>query len=100
MMKTDNAHGDWECESCGRLNEAGNMNCKQCYRTFPGDNPAHVKFWMVACDNGKSPTVKHPSLNLAKVEAQRLCRKEKVVFYVLECVGVAALVDVKYSEVK
>ncbi|MDD4984169.1 MAG: hypothetical protein PHQ43_00070 [Dehalococcoidales bacterium] len=42
------------------------------------------KFYMVYGEDRKSPTVKHPTFENAKAEAERLALKEGVPFYVLE----------------
>jgi len=48
------------------------------------------KFWMVYGSGKGGPTVLHENLESAKTEAVRLANREKVAFYVLRCVGVAA----------
>lgn len=43
-------------------------------------------FWIVWDTNG-APRIQHQSLEEARVEAERLCRKEGRKFYILKCVG-------------
>jgi hypothetical protein len=45
-------------------------------------------FWMIWCEDGGVPTVRHASYEDADREAQRLARSNRgSVFYVLRCVG-------------
>lgn len=45
------------------------------------------KFWLIWRPLGGIPTVKHPTLDAALVEAERLARKELDRFYVAESVA-------------
>lgn len=55
------------------------------------------KFWMVLADNSAQTTVRHPSLGLAKVEAERLARVAPgVKFFVLAVEGFAVKRDVDW----
>ena len=44
-------------------------------------------FWMVYCDGGTAPTIKHNSYDGAFKEANRICSKEGKPVYVLKAVG-------------
>jgi hypothetical protein len=56
-------------------------------------------FWLVWCENGGAPTVKHPSLDSAKREAERLAKaNEGRTFHVLEVVGAATVRRVDWVE--
>lgn len=44
-------------------------------------------FWMVYCDGGTAPTIKHNSHDGAFKEANRICSKEGKPVYVLKAVG-------------
>lgn len=49
-------------------------------------------FWMVWCESGGVPTVRHATYEAADREAQRLARENRGrVFFVLRCVGGRAL---------
>lgn len=54
------------------------------------------KFWMVYGDGHRAPTVKHASFEIAKQEAERLCRNNPgIEFFVLQPVSVSKRVDVE-----
>lgn len=54
------------------------------------------KFWMVYGDGQRAPTVKHASFEIAKQEAERLCRNNPGIdFFVLQPVSVSKRVDVE-----
>lgn len=46
-----------------------------------------TKFWMVYLSGGRAPSCRHPSLEDAKNEAERLCRTHHSEAFVLEAVG-------------
>lgn len=50
-----------------------------------------AKFWMVWHNNGSVPTAKHETLEKAKSEAERLAKKHKQTFFVLESVAVCVV---------
>jgi len=54
------------------------------------------KFWMVYGDGQRAPTEKHASFEIAKLEAERLCRNNPgIEFFVLQPVSVSKRVDVE-----
>ena len=53
-----------------------------------------TEFFMVWSESGCSPTVKHPSLDIAKAEAERLTRKQGGQYHVLKSVGTTKRNDV------
>jgi hypothetical protein len=54
------------------------------------DQSKPAKFWMVYVpDNGSNPTVRHPTLELATEEAERLARKTGKQAFVLQAVAVS-----------
>lgn len=57
-------------------------------------------FWVVWCDCGGPPTVKHDSFESAKAEASRLAqRNEGKTFHVLEAKGAAIVERVQWRDV-
>ena len=46
-----------------------------------------IKFWMCYNRDRGKPTTEHLTLDEAKIEAERLCRKEGKRIAVLECIG-------------
>jgi hypothetical protein len=56
-------------------------------------------FWLVWCDGGGTPTVKHATRIEAKAEAERLARRnEGRTFHVLEVIGSATVRLVDWQE--
>lgn len=54
------------------------------------------KFWMIYGEGQRAPTVKHASYEIAKQEAERLCRNNPGIdFFVLQPVSVSKRVDVE-----
>ena len=88
----------WTCGICEAQNLGTLYKCSRCLSPKP---PPSNKFWMVLGEGSRAqtPSVKHPTLALAKAEASRLCEKERHPFWVLECVGRAELRNVEYTEV-
>ena len=85
------------CPSCGRLQTSCvyrdaslNLICASCnHRWQQREGATHVfpqnnKFWMVWNLDGHAPMVKHPDLESAQKEAERLAKKHKRTFVVLE----------------
>ena len=53
------------------------------------------KFWMVIGDRKQSAVQhRHETLESARIEAERLCRKENMTFFVLEAVQYVTTADV------
>jgi hypothetical protein len=58
-------------------------------------------FWMVWCEGGGTPTVRHQSYQSADAEASRLARLNRgQVFYVLRCVGGRVMPAPQPSEIE
>lgn len=57
-------------------------------------------FWVVWNPNGRTPTIKHTSHSSARCEATRLAGLNPgTPFFVLESVGFAEKVDVKWTDI-
>lgn len=57
----------------------------------------HDEFWCVWSPSGRTPTVKHTTVDSAAMEATRLARLNGGVFYVLRAVGRAERSDVLWD---
>ena len=56
-------------------------------------------FWIVWCDNGGVPTVKHPTVQSARAEAERLARTNAGRhFHVLQVIGSAVYAQVNWED--
>jgi hypothetical protein len=58
-----------------------------------------TKFWMVIRHDGRTPVVRHETLQDAEAEAERLCKKETSTFFVLEAVSKhsATVINMRYT---
>jgi len=56
------------------------------------------RFWLVWCENGGPPTVKHTDIASAECEAERLARKHRgTTFVVLEALASVNVTDVHWE---
>ena len=65
----------------------------------PGQPTNPATFWLVWCESGGAPTVKHDSYEIAKGEAERLARANRGRrFTVLQAIAHAVVDDVQFVE--